>query len=73
MTKGEKSDFCTICRKETGYTLQKINLIKNIKGTEYTFRFTTAVCNECGEEMGVPGLIDRNIREFEEQYNALSL
>ena len=45
----------------------------DIKGTKYTFRFTTAVCNECGEEMGVPGLIDMNIREFEEQYNALSL
>ncbi len=62
------TDFCTTCRKITKYTMQKRNIVKNIKAHEYIFSFTTAVCDECGEKMGIPGLIDRNIQEFEEQY-----
>ena len=26
------------------------------------------MCDECGEEMSIPGLIDRNIQEIDEQY-----
>lgn len=63
-------DFCAVCRRNTEYTLQKRNIIKVIKDTEYTFSITTAVCNECGEEMSVPGLIDKNIQEVDEQYRA---
>ena len=65
-----KKDFCTVCRKETGYTLQKRNITKIIKGVEYIFSITVAVCDECGEEMSIPGLIDRNIQEIDEQYRA---
>jgi uncharacterized phage-associated protein len=68
MVKKEKFDFCTVCRKNTEYTLQKKNIIKIIKGKEYTFSITSAVCNECGKEMGIPGLIDKNIQEVDEQY-----
>ncbi len=63
-----KVDFCTSCRKETGYTLQKVSINKRIKGKKYAFYITNAVCNECGGEMNIPGLIDRNIQEFIEQY-----
>lgn len=31
MTEKERSDFCTECRKETGYTLQKRDIKKNDK------------------------------------------
>lgn len=62
------SDFCIECRKETEYLLQKKNIVKNIKGKEYTFTITVAVCTECGEEMSTPGLIDKNIQEVDEQY-----
>ena len=31
MAKKEKFDFCTECRKETEYTLQKRNIVKTIK------------------------------------------
>lgn len=65
-----KMDFCTMCRQNTGYTLKKQSINKIIKGVEYSFKITVAVCNECGGEMGVPGLIDRNIREIDEQYRA---
>ncbi len=70
MKSKEKVDFCTTCRKETIYTLRKASINKRIKGKEYIFRITTAVCSECGEEMNIPGLIDRNIHEFGKQYKA---
>lgn len=34
------------------------------------FNITVAVCDECGEEMSIHGLIDRNIQEVDEQYRA---
>lgn len=70
MTEKRRIDFCTVCRKDTEYTLKKCDIIKNIKGIDYTFSITVAVCNECGEEMSIPGLIDRNIQEMDEQYRA---
>lgn len=69
MEKG-RTDFCIECRKETEYTLQKRNIAKTIKDIEYVFSITVAVCNECEEEMSIPGLIDKNIQEIDEQYRA---
>lgn len=68
MTEKGNSDFCTTCRKETEYTLQKRKIIRTIKDIDYTFSITVAICDECGEEMSVPGLIDKNIQEVDEQY-----
>ena len=61
-------DFCTECRRETSYTLKKIKINQTIREKKYTFEITAAFCNECGGEMGVPGLMDYNIKEIEEQY-----
>lgn len=66
----ERMDFCVECRRETKYTLQKRLIAKTIKDKEYQFAITTAVCAECGEEMSIQGLIDKNIREIDEQYRA---
>lgn len=63
-----KKDFCTTCRKETEYILQKKNIVKTIRDKAYTFGITVAICAECGEEMSIPGLIDKNVREIDEQY-----
>lgn len=68
MAEKGRIDFCTVCRKNTEYILQKQNIIKIMKDKEYTFSITSAVCNECGKEMNIPGLIDKNIREVDEQY-----
>ena len=68
MTEKGKRDFCIECRKETEYFLQKKDIVRNIKDKEYTFSITVAVCAECGEEMSIPGLIDKNIQEIDEQY-----
>ena len=42
--------------------LRKRNIIKNIKDKDYTFEIAVAVCAECGEEMSIPGLIDKNVQ-----------
>lgn len=70
MAEKGRIDFCTTCRKETEYSLKRRNIVKKIKDIEYTFDITIAVCDECGEEMSIPGLIDRNIQEVDEQYRA---
>ncbi len=68
MAKKERLDFCIECRRDTEYVLQKKNIVKTIKDKDYTFSITIAVCTECGEEMSLPGLIDKNIQEVDEQY-----
>ena len=71
LTTMERRDFCIKCRKETEYVLQKKKIVKNIRDKEYTFEITVAVCTECGEEMSIPDLIDKNVQEIDEQYRAM--
>lgn len=70
MTDKIRTDFCISCRKESRYNLQKRNIVKRIKNTDFVFSVTVALCDECGEEMSIPGLIDKNIQEIDEQYRA---
>ena len=68
MTDTERRDFCIECRKETEYNLQKKEITKKIRDKEYTFIITKAICTECGKEMSIPGIIDKNITEIDEKY-----
>ena len=70
MAEKGRRDFCIECRKVTEYILQKKNIVKEIRDKEYIFCITVAICSECGEEMSIPGLLDRNIHEIDEQYRA---
>ncbi len=70
MTQKKRKDFCTECRKETEYYLQKKSIAQTIREKEYTFEITAAVCAECGEEMNLPGLMDQNAQEIDTQYRA---
>lgn len=70
MVENRNKDFCIGCRKKTCYSLKKRNSVKNIKDKDYNFVITVATCNECGEEMSIPGLMDENVREIDEQYRA---
>jgi uncharacterized phage-associated protein len=63
-----RTDFCIECRNETEYVLQKRRIVRMIRDREYSFEITMAICSECGEEMSIPGLIDRNVQEIDEQY-----
>jgi uncharacterized phage-associated protein len=71
MAEKSRKDFCIECRRNTEYILQKKNIVKKIKEKEYTFSVTSAVCSECGEEMSLPGLIDKNVQEIDEQYRSM--
>ncbi len=68
MAEKRRKDFCIECRKETEYLLRKKDIVKNIRDQDYTFGITVAICAECGREMSVPGLIDKNIQEIDTQY-----
>ena len=70
MAEKRRMDFCVECRKDTEYVLQKKTITKTIRDKAYQFVITIAVCPECGEEMGIPGLMDQNVREVDEQYRA---
>lgn len=64
----DRRDFCTECRKETEFYLKKSNIVKTIRDKEYTFGITVAICAECGKVMSIPGLIDKNTHEIDDQY-----
>lgn len=68
MAKDRKVDFCTRCRKETTYQLHKRFIQKVIKEKKYDFQIIVAVCDECGEEMDIPGLLDLNMKSIDKQY-----
>lgn len=68
MAERRRTDFCIECRNETEYVLQKRRIVRMIRDREYSFEITMAICSECGEEMSIPGLIDRNVQEIDEQY-----
>ena len=70
MTDKGRRDFCMECRKETEYLLKKKDIVKTIRDKDYTFEITVAVCAECGAEMSIPGLIDKNVQEIDSQYRA---
>ena len=68
MAKERMFDFCTSCRKETAYKLCKKTVQKVIKDKVYEFEITIAVCDECGNEMDIPGILDTNVKAIDEQY-----
>lgn len=67
MTK-ERKQFCIECREETRFRIQPVSYRKCIKDKEYEFEILEAVCEKCGGNINVPGLMDSNAREVERQY-----
>ncbi|HAF26353.1 MAG TPA: hypothetical protein DCG85_03445 [Lachnospiraceae bacterium] len=66
-----RKEFCIGCRQETDYCLKKRAFNKVIRDKEYSFDITVAVCENCGEEISIPGLIDKNVQEIDEQYRLI--
>ena len=64
----ERAQFCVECREETTYSIQHVLCIKSIKGKEYVFEISEAVCGKCGEPVNIPGLMDINAQEIDRQY-----
>ena len=71
MAEKGRRDFCIECRKETEYLLQKRDIVRTIRDKEYNLDITVAVCAECGKEISIPGLIDKNVQEIDEQYRSI--
>lgn len=66
-----RTDFCIYCRKDASFELKKIPVKQRIRDKEYEFQITVAICNECGEEMSIPGLMDYNSKEIDAQYRSI--
>lgn len=64
----ERTQFCVECREETTYKIRRVPCTKSIKGKEYVFEISEAVCNKCGEPVNIPGLMDSNAQEIDRQY-----
>ena len=64
----ERMQFCIECRKDTKYRIQRVPCTKCIKGKEYVFEISEAVCENCGEPVFIHGLMDRNAQEIDVQY-----
>ena len=45
---------------------------KEITGKIFDFKIQVAVCDECGEEMDIHGLLDFNMKSIEEQYRNIN-
>ena len=60
--------FCTTCIKETAFHWGKKKKQVLIRDKDYLFTVTSAVCDKCGSEMSIPGLIDQNVKEIDSQY-----
>lgn len=70
MTK-DGTQFCVECRKQTHYQLVKKKYKHCIRGKEYEFDVMAAVCEECGEEVNLPGLLDYNAQVIDRQYREM--
>lgn len=64
----KRMDFCIECRKDTEYILKKVTQRRMVKDKEYEYETLAAYCSQCGEEMSVPGLLDYDLKAFDEQY-----
>ena len=62
--------LCEECKELCAYRLTKKSVTKTIRGKQYTFSITVAICHKCGKEINVPGLIDKNVQEIDEQYRS---
>lgn len=61
-------DFCVSCRKYVKYQLKEEIASKSIKGKNYDYKTIRAYCEECGEELSLPGLIDKDQQLFDAHY-----
>lgn len=63
-----RKDFCIECRKHVNYVLKEVKDQKIIKGKYYDYTTLRAYCEECGEELSIPGLIDKDQELFDAHF-----
>ncbi|MDD3142003.1 MAG: DUF4065 domain-containing protein [Lachnospiraceae bacterium] len=68
MTERRDKILCSNCRHRVDYSIKTRCVERIVKGNTYQFNERYAVCDNCNEEMFVPGLDDENERIFENIY-----
>ncbi|WP_405317221.1 hypothetical protein [Faecalibacillus faecis] len=63
-----KQILCPECREHSGYIIKKERKKYIIRNKEYHFNITVAYCKNCGKELDIPGLMDLQMKEVDEQY-----
>ena len=63
-----KQILCPECREHSGYIIKKERKKYIIRNKEYHFNITVAYCTNCGKELDIPGLMDLQMKEVDEQY-----
>jgi len=60
--------YCDICRKEVEYNVREVSRDKEVRGEEFTFTAEEAYCEECGEEVFIAEIRDRNLERLDLAY-----
>jgi len=61
-------DFCYECREIREYKIVKTPYRHKIGKKTYKFLISSAICQSCGSEMGIPGILDLKVKEIDQQY-----
>ena len=62
--------LCWKCRKAVPYSVVHRRKVRTIGGKDYEYQEKYGVCDICGEEIAVPGLIDENEKLLDSIYRA---
>jgi len=66
-----RTQFCIECREDTAYRIQYTSYRKCIRDKEYEFEVREAVCEKCGAQVNIPGIMDSNALEVDRQYRLM--
>lgn len=73
----DNKTFCEECRNDVEYSTKSVPMTASIKGKQYSYTGTEALCKECGSAVYVPEIIDANLRalydEYRKENNIISL
>lgn len=71
MSAGMKRILCPVCRKKVSYHIVRRPARELIKDLEIDYVEYYGVCDECNEEIFVPGLDDENEKRIEQLYRKI--
>lgn len=64
----EKLTFCEECRDDVTYSVDSVSMRSSLKGEEYNYSGERAVCKECGSEVYVAEIVDKNLKALNDAY-----
>lgn len=60
--------LCPECRKKVSYTIKEVEKVRYVKDKEYSYLTLAAYCNECGNEIFVADIAQKDIQLFDQYY-----